>query len=79
MRYRWVDYRLARNVTYSIQGENLVREKLWTPHLYIVNEYESRIMGSGNQDILVTVMPDGTVLYSTRLLKALNYHAVVCY
>ncbi|XP_065212052.1 pH-sensitive chloride channel 2-like isoform X2 [Planococcus citri] len=67
MRYRWVDYRLARNVTYSIQGETLVKEKLWTPHMYIVNEYESRVMGSGNQDILVTVMPDGTVLYSTRL------------
>ncbi|XKL60246.1 hypothetical protein PGB90_001262 [Kerria lacca] len=67
IRYRWLDERLARNVTYNIQGETLVKDKLWTPHLYIVNEHESRIMGSSSQDILVTVMPDGTVLYSTRL------------
>lgn len=61
-----MDKRLARNVTYNIQGETLVKERLWTPHLYIVNEHDSRIMGSSSQDVLVTVMPDGTVLYSTR-------------
>ncbi|KAK7586004.1 hypothetical protein V9T40_003880 [Parthenolecanium corni] len=66
IRYRWMDKRLARNVTYNIQGETLVKERLWTPHLYIVNEHDSRIMGSSSQDVLVTVMPDGTVLYSTR-------------
>lgn len=67
IRYRWVDHRLARNITYNIQGEKLVRDKLWTPHVYIVNEHESRVMGSGTQDITVTVLPDGTVLYSTRI------------
>ncbi|VVC43650.1 Hypothetical protein CINCED_3A020704 [Cinara cedri] len=41
------------------------------PHVYIVNEHDSNIMGSGRQDILVTVQPDGTVLYSARLKVSL--------
>lgn len=67
IRYRWVDSRLSRNSTRVIQAENLITDRLWIPHLYIVNEHESQVMGSGQQDVLVTVEPAGTVLYSARL------------
>ncbi|KAI5706031.1 hypothetical protein M8J75_004220 [Diaphorina citri] len=67
MRYRWVDPRLAHNAKENYLGEINLRDRVWTPHLYLVNEHDSRIMGSGRQDILISVQPDGTVLYSTRL------------
>lgn len=67
IRYRWRDDRLVHSSSKSsIQGENKLKERVWTPHVYIVNEHDSNIMGSGRQDILVTVQPDGTVLYSAR-------------
>jgi Neurotransmitter-gated ion-channel ligand binding domain. len=66
MRYRWVDPRLAHNAKENYLGEINLRDRVWTPHLYLVNEHDSRIMGSGRQDILISVQPDGTVLYSTR-------------
>ncbi|KAE9545117.1 hypothetical protein AGLY_000660 [Aphis glycines] len=70
IRYRWRDDRLVHSSSKSsIQGENKLKERVWTPHVYIVNEHDSNIMGSGRQDILVTVQPDGTVLYSARSLK----------
>ncbi|XP_050538955.1 pH-sensitive chloride channel 2-like isoform X2 [Daktulosphaira vitifoliae] len=72
IRYRWYDSRLVySSSTFPIQGENKLKERVWTPHVYIVNEHDSNIMGSGRQDILVTVQPDGTVLYSTRLKVSL--------
>ncbi|XP_050053141.1 pH-sensitive chloride channel 2-like isoform X2 [Aphis gossypii] len=72
IRYRWRDDRLVHSSSKSsIQGENKLKERVWTPHVYIVNEHDSNIMGSGRQDILVTVQPDGTVLYSARLKVSL--------
>ncbi|XP_050432889.1 pH-sensitive chloride channel 2-like isoform X2 [Adelges cooleyi] len=72
IRYRWRDSRLVHSSSKSaIQGENKLKERVWTPHVYIVNEHDSNIMGSGRQDILVTVQPDGTVLYSARLKVSL--------
>ena len=44
----------------------ICRERLWTPHIYMVNERESVVMGADKKDILVTVEPDGTVVFSTR-------------
>ncbi|XP_025423922.1 gamma-aminobutyric acid receptor subunit pi-like isoform X2 [Sipha flava] len=72
IRYRWRDDRLVHSSSKSsIQGENKLKERVWIPHVYIVNEHDSNIMGSGRQDILVTVQPDGTVLYSARLKVSL--------
>lgn len=66
MRYRWTDKRLEHNAG-VIEGEGPVLvEKIWTPHIYIVNERDSKVMGSG-QDILITIDSDGTVIYSTRM------------
>lgn len=66
VRYRWLDPRLKHGGTVTIEGEDMLRDRVWTPHLYLVNEHESRVMGSGSQDVLVSIQPDGTVLYSTR-------------
>lgn len=66
LRYRWQDERLAGAITTTMEGENTLLERVWTPHLYLVNEQESHVMGSGRQDILISVQPDGTVLLSTR-------------
>lgn len=42
------------------------RNSLWTPHVYLVNEQESVVMGADKKDILLTVEPDGTVVLSSR-------------
>jgi nickel-dependent lactate racemase len=44
----------------------LSRNEMWTPHLYIVNEQESEVMGTDRKDVMVTVDPNGTVTLSTR-------------
>lgn len=65
IRYRWKDERLIHDEG-LIEGEGpLLLKKIWTPHIYIVNEHDSKVMGSG-EDILITINNDGTVLYSTR-------------
>ncbi|KAF6216470.1 hypothetical protein GE061_000812 [Apolygus lucorum] len=66
IKYRWKDERLQHTGP-PMNGEESLRDKLWTPHLYLVNEHSSKIMGSGKEDILVSISPDGTVLYSSRL------------
>ncbi|BES90788.1 ion channel [Nesidiocoris tenuis] len=70
IKYRWRDERLRHDGP-VLEGEESLRQQLWTPHLYLVNEHESRIMGSGKEDVLVSVTPDGTVLYSSRLKVSL--------
>lgn len=42
------------------------RDSVWTPHVYLVNEQESVVMGSDKKDILLTLEPDGTVALSAR-------------
>ncbi|XP_024085916.1 glycine receptor subunit alpha-2-like isoform X2 [Cimex lectularius] len=66
VRYKWLDHRLKFNGSIT-EGEETLRSKLWTPHLYLVNEHDSRIMGSGKEDVLIQIHPDGTVHYSSRL------------
>ena len=62
--YKWKDKRLARQGG-IIEGEKSLLDKLWNPHLYIVNEQDSKVMGSG-EDVLLTINNDGTVLQSRR-------------
>ncbi|XP_073994197.1 pH-sensitive chloride channel 2-like [Rhodnius prolixus] len=70
VRYRWLDPRLEHSKG-VIEGEETLRNKIWTPHLYLVNEHDSTIMGTGKEDVLVSVQQDGTVLYSFRLKMTL--------
>ncbi|XP_046658471.1 pH-sensitive chloride channel 2-like [Homalodisca vitripennis] len=67
LRYRWRDERLSNATAEVMEGENMLMGRIWTPHLYLVNEQESKVMGSGRQDVLVSIQPDGTVLHSTRM------------
>jgi hypothetical protein len=41
---------------------------MWTPHVYLVNEQQSVIMGADKKDMMLTVEPDGTVVLSARLV-----------
>lgn len=66
LKYRWKDERLQHEGL-TDEGEETLRSAVWTPHVYFVNEHESRIMGSGKDDILLSIGNDGTVLYTSRL------------
>ena len=70
VRFRWRDPRLEyRNIISDVDrvvGEGTLRNHIWVPHVYLVNEHESKMMGADQHDVLVTVQPDGTILYSTR-------------
>ncbi|KAL1129818.1 hypothetical protein AAG570_012762, partial [Ranatra chinensis] len=68
--YRWIDPRLNHTGP-IIEGEGTLRDKLWTPHLYLVNEHDSKVMGSGQADVLISIDTDGTVSYTTRLKATL--------
>ncbi|KAJ1529931.1 hypothetical protein ONE63_006659 [Megalurothrips usitatus] len=71
IRYRWKDPRLAYSVTAptisKVIGEKVIRERIWVPHVYLVNEHESKVMGADKEDVIVTVKPSGTVLFSIRI------------
>lgn len=71
LRYRWTDPRLAFAETSpamtKVIGETVIRERIWVPHVYLVNEHESQVMGAGKEDVIVTIKPSGTVLFSTRI------------
>ena len=70
MRLRWKDPRLAYGQMAPkvdrIVGEAMLKNKIWVPHVYLVNENESKMMGADQQDVLVTVRPDGTIYFSRR-------------
>lgn len=69
LRYRWNDPRLKQDSFLKFEG-GLMMDQIWSPHLYIVNEYEAKVMGSFPKDITMSIWPDGTVIYLTR------YHAL---
>lgn len=65
LRYRWNDPRLKQESFLKFEG-GLMMDQIWSPHLYIVNEYEAKVMGSFPKDITMSIWPDGTVTYLTR-------------
>ncbi|PSN55162.1 hypothetical protein C0J52_00638 [Blattella germanica] len=71
LRLRWTDPRLEYDKVAPhlplLVREGTPRERLWTPHIYLVNERESVVMGADRKDVLVTVQPDGTVILSARM------------
>ncbi|EEB15269.1 Acetylcholine receptor protein subunit delta precursor, putative [Pediculus humanus corporis] len=71
VRLRWKDPRLAYGQMAPkvdrIVGEAMLKNKIWVPHVYLVNENESKMMGADQQDVLVTVRPDGTIYFSRRV------------
>lgn len=71
VRFRWKDPRLEYQYLIPdvdrVVGEGTLKNHIWVPHVYLVNEHESKMMGADQHDVLVTVQPDGTILYSTRM------------
>ncbi|XP_041978480.1 pH-sensitive chloride channel 2-like isoform X2 [Aricia agestis] len=71
LQLRWTDPRLAYQL-YSpervkIIGGNDLRNQVWIPHLYMSNEQSSGLMGTDSKDVLLSIAPDGEVLFSRRL------------
>uniref|UniRef100_A0A8D8PXA3 Glycine receptor subunit alpha-3 n=2 Tax=Cacopsylla melanoneura TaxID=428564 RepID=A0A8D8PXA3_9HEMI len=48
-------------------GEINFIQSIWTPHIYLTNERDSLVLGLFRRDMLVSILPEGEVLFSTRL------------
>ncbi|XP_022115649.1 pH-sensitive chloride channel 2 isoform X1 [Pieris rapae] len=75
LQLRWTDRRLAYAL-YSpertkIIGESDLRSRVWIPHLYMSNEQSSSLMGTDSKDVLISIAPDGEVLFSRRMQAVL--------
>lgn len=75
LQLRWTDPRLAYAL-YSperskIIGESDLRSRIWVPHLYMSNEQSSSLMGTDSKDVLISIAPDGEVLFSRRMQAVL--------
>ncbi|XP_028043941.1 glycine receptor subunit alphaZ1-like [Bombyx mandarina] len=75
LQLRWTDPRLAYTL-YSpkrskIIGENVLKQRIWVPHLYMSNEQSSSLMGTDSKDVLISIAPDGEVLFSRRMQAVL--------
>lgn len=75
LQLRWTDARLAYAL-YSpertkIIGESDLRQRIWVPHLYMSNEQSSSLMGTDSKDVLISIAPDGEVLFSRRMQAVL--------
>ncbi|KOB73899.1 Neurotransmitter gated ion channel [Operophtera brumata] len=47
----------------KIIGESDLRSRIWVPHLYMSNEQSSSLMGTDSKDVLISIAPDGEVLF----------------
>ncbi|CAH0397896.1 unnamed protein product [Chilo suppressalis] len=75
LQLRWTDRRLAYDL-YSperskIIGESDLRQRVWVPHLYMSNEQSSSLMGTDSKDVLISIAPDGEVMFSRRMQAVL--------
>ncbi|XP_008196742.2 cys-loop ligand-gated ion channel subunit isoform X1 [Tribolium castaneum] len=48
-------------------GEELLRSKIWVPHVMVRNERDARVMGIDGKDVFVLIKPTGDVVYSYRM------------
>lgn len=75
LQLRWNDSRLAYKMTSprrtKIIGETDLRQRIWVPHLYMSNEQSSSLMGTDSKDVLISVAPDGEVVFSRRMQAVL--------
>lgn len=55
----------------NILGQKQMSERLWLPHIFFANERESNILGTDEKDVLVSISPEGQVIFSTRLQATL--------
>jgi hypothetical protein len=51
---------------YEVSGGEDLKDLIWTPHVYLVNDQKSKVMGALRKDIRVTVYPDGKIIFAQR-------------
>lgn len=75
LQYRYRDPRLEYKITSPnrsrIVGEDLLRSKIWVPHVLLEHERDSAIMGHDARDIYMSIDPNGEVTYSRRIKATL--------
>lgn len=52
---------------HTLLGEELLRNRIWVPHIMIRNEKDTTIMGIDGKDVFISINPRGEVVYSYRL------------
>lgn len=50
-----------------IAGGKTLLASIWTPHVFLNNNYESHVVGSIGKDYFLTLMPSGLAILTTRL------------
>ena len=58
-------YSIAPNM-HEISGGEDLQQMIWTPHVYLVNNQRSQVMGALRKDVMVTVYPDGKIIFAQR-------------
>lgn len=71
LQFRWKDVRLAFDYLAPMDSSEVVcqkgvLERIWMPNVYIANEKHSLTVADMTEDLMVTVLPDGTVMLSIR-------------
>lgn len=71
LQFRWKDVRLAFDNLAPMDSSEVVcqkgiLERIWLPKVYIANEKHSLTVADMTEDLMVTVLPDGTVMLSVR-------------
>ncbi|XP_067005497.2 pH-sensitive chloride channel 2 [Anabrus simplex] len=71
LQFRYEDPRLAFGNAaphiHEIVGEAELLDRIWIPHIYLSNEHKSDIMGTQAKDVLISIYPDGLVIFALRL------------
>ncbi|XP_044759991.1 pH-sensitive chloride channel 2-like [Coccinella septempunctata] len=71
LQYSYRDARLDfRNISKNretVMGQEILRDKIWVPHVIVRNEKDTVVMGSDGKDVFVTISASGQVTYSYRM------------
>nr|WMV64454.1 cys-loop ligand-gated ion channel subunit [Pardosa pseudoannulata] len=70
----WHDERLVYNVSMGskVVGLKSLRDLIWTPTLFFINEKDSKLVVSTRDNVYVQIDPDGNVYYALRLQLVLS-------
>ncbi|CAL1277129.1 unnamed protein product, partial [Larinioides sclopetarius] len=70
----WMDERLTYNSSMGskVVGLKSLRDLIWTPTLFFINEKDSKLVVSTRDNIYIQIDPDGNVYYALRLQLVLS-------
>ncbi|XP_035233221.1 glutamate-gated chloride channel-like [Stegodyphus dumicola] len=70
----WMDERLTFNASMGskVVGLKSLRDLIWTPTLFFINEKDSKLVVSTRDNVYVQIDPDGNVYYALRLQLVLS-------